>query len=229
MKVLLLDKDKLNMGLLEETITKAFKEITVFKYTTPFCFITGIYDELKGDADLVIIHIENDEDENIRLARDIQEYFPHIKVIFYSENRISAESVFLAMPSFFFKIPSENKVISNAIERVKKNIVYDNNSSLKIVSKGQIIKLKYEAINYMESAGRKICIYSSSGNFETSSTMDDMMKQLPEYFFKCHRSYIVNLYKVTSVTKLGISVLETSIIPFSRDVKEELRVRLQGI
>ena len=229
MKVLLLDKNKLNMDILEETITKAFNEITMFKYTTAFSFITGIYDELKGDADLVIMHIEDDKDENIRMARDIQEYFPHIKVIFYSENRICAESVFLAMPSFFFRLPSEDKVIFNALERINKNIIYDNNSSLKIVSKGQIIKLKYEEINYMESAGRKICIYSTSGNFETSSTMDDMMKQLPEYFYKCHRSYIVNLYKVTSITKLGISVLGKSIIPYSRDAKEELRIRLHEI
>lgn len=142
---------------------------------------------------------------------------------------ICAESIFIARPSFFFKIPLDSNLVCTALENLKKDIAYDNTGSLKLVSKGLIIKLRYETINYMESAGRKICIYSTNGNYETSSTMDEMMQQLPEYFFKCHRSYIVNLHKVTSVTKLGLGVLENYLVPFSRDLKEELKVRLKQI
>lgn len=229
MKVLLLDENKLNMDKLDKLICENVKDITIFKYITSFSFVTGIYDDLKGDVDLVLIHIKNNEDERIRMARDVQEYFPHIKVIFYSENIIYAENIFKATPSFFFKIPLEKDLVNKAFERVKKDISYDENNSIKIVSKGQVIKLRFETINYMESAGRKIYIYSTSGNYETYSTMNEMMGQLPDYFYKCHRSFIVNLYKVTSITKLGLSILENNLVPFSRDLKDDLKLRLQEI
>lgn len=229
MKVLLLDENKLNMDKLDKLMSENGKDITIFKYITSFSFITGIYDDLKGDVDLALIHIKNNDDERIRMARDVQEYFPHIKVIFYSENIIYAENIFKATPSFFFKIPWERELVNRAVERVKKDISYDENNSIKIVSKGQVIKLRFETINYMESAGRKIYIYSSSGSYETYSTMNEMMEQLPKYFYKCHRSFIVNLYKVTSITKLGLSILENNIVPFSRDLKDDLKLRLQEI
>lgn len=229
MKVLLLDENKLNMDKIDKMMRENAKDITIFKYITAFSFITGIYDELKGDVDLALIHIKNNEDERIRMARDVQEYFPHIKVIFYSENKIYAENIFKATPSFFFKIPWERELVNKAFEKVKKDISYDENNSIKIVSKGQVIKLRFETINYMESSGRKIYIYSTNGDYETYSTMNEMMEHLPDYFYKCHRSYIVNLYKVTSITKLGLSILDNNLVPFSRDLKDDLKLRLQEI
>ena len=229
MRVLLLDENNNNMNIIENLIIESFKDVTVFRYITAFSFVTGIYDELKGDADLLIIHISTDDDEKIKLAKDIQDYFPHIKLMFYSENVISAECIFQARPSFFFKMPIRGNIVCNALESVRKEVSYDNAGSLELVSKGRLIKLRYEAINYMESAGRKICIYSTNGNYETSSTMDDMMNRLPDYFYKCHRSYIVNLNKITSVSKLGIGILEKYYIPFSRELKEDLKMRLKNI
>lgn len=229
MKVLVLDENKTNVDKIELLLTNSHKDISIFKYSTPFAFVTGIYDDLKGDVDLVLIYISDDCDERLKLARDVQEYFPHIKVIFYSEKMICAESIFVAKPSFFFKMQSDSSILLKALERVEEDIGYYDGNSLKIVSKGQIIKLRYETINYMESVGRKICIYSTSGNYETFSTMSEMMEQLPEYFFKCHRSYIVNLYKVTSISKSGLGLLEQQLIPVSREIKEELKEKLQHI
>lgn len=229
MKVLLLDENKLNMDTIDKLVNRTIKDITVFKYITSFSFITGIYDELKGDVDLALIHIKDNEDERIIMARDVQEYFPHLKIIFYSENTIYAEKIFKATPSFFFKIPLDTNLVNKALEKIKKDISYDNNSSIKIVSKGQIIRLRFETINYMESVGRKIYIYSTSGNYETYSTMSEMLEQLPDYFYKCHRSFIVNLYKVTSITKLGLSISENTLVPFSRNLKDDLKIKLQQI
>lgn len=229
MKILLLDENEKNMTVIGSMLVNEMQGVTVIKYTTAFSFITGIYDEFKGDVDLALIYIKDNNDEKIKMAQDVQEYFPHIKVIFYSEKTISAEVIFKAIPSFFFGIPIENKKVMCGIKRVEKDISYYNNSSLKIVSKGQIIKLRFETINYMESAGRKIAIYSTSGNYETFSTMDDMMKQLPDYFFKCHRSYIVNLYKVTSLNKNDLSVMEKYLIPLSRNLKDVIKLRLKEI
>lgn len=229
MKILLLDHNRLNMEKLTAMLKNNIAGISVFGYNTPFAFVTGIYDEMKGAADLALIHIRDDMDENLKMARDVQNYFPHLKLVFYSENTISAESIFVAVPSFFFKIPANRDIIVRACKRIMGEIMLDNNNSLKIISKGQIIKLRYETINYMESAGRKICIYSSEGYYETASGMDEMMSELPEYFYKCHRSYIINIKKVTAYGQAGVSILDKDIIPVSRNLKSELKARIGNI
>lgn len=229
MKVLVLDDNKSYIKKLELLFTSLHKDISIFKYSTPFSFITGVYDEFKGDVDLVLMYISDDADERLKLAKDVQEYFPHIKVIFYSDKLIRAESIFVAKPSFFFRKQSDSMMLIRALERVEEDIGYYEENSLKIVSRGQVIKLKFETINYMESIARKICVYSTSGNYETVSTMREMMEQLPGYFFRCHRSYIVNLHKVTSITKSGLGLLEHQLLPVSREIKEELKERLQCI
>lgn len=222
MKVLILDADELNMSLVSAMIEQIIDEVLIFKYTSPFAFVTGICDELKGDADIAFIHILNNTDKNISMARNVQDYFPHLKLVFYSENTISAESVFWAVPSFFFKLPVQNNRIVHALNRIKEEIIYNTNNSLKIISKGKLIKLKHESINYMESEGRKICVYSTIGNYETSNTMENMLHQLPAYFYRCHRSYIVNIKKITSISCTQLCILRKDIIPVSRNLKTEL-------
>lgn len=49
-------------------------------------------------------------------------------------------------------------------------------------------------------------------------------KMLPESFFKCHKSYIVNLKQITAFENEGYLVLESNIrIPISRSRRKEIR------
>lgn len=227
MNVLMLDADKQNMDTLCSIFEAILEDSSVLKFTTPFAFVTGIYDELKGNADIAFIHIQSNKDENIIMARDIQDYFPHIKVVFYSENVISAESIFYAVPSYYFSLPAREREVTSAFLRIREEIARDSDISLHIISKGQLIKLKYNSIRYMESEGRKICIYSTAGNYETFSTMEEMMSRLPDNFYKCHRSYIVNLKKIISLSQIGVCIQGKITIPVSRNARQELTAILK--
>ncbi len=226
MKILLLDDNDANIEIISCWLKSNYSENIIFKYKTAFSFVTSICDELKGEADLSVIHIADNNDKNIQMARDIQDYFPHMKVIFYSEKAICAEAVFQAVPSFFFKIPMDTVKVNEAFERIGKEIHNEKSQSLNIVSKGRMIRLRFEAIHYMESIGRKVCIYSSIGSYETNATMAEIMSKLPAYFYQCHRSYIVNLKKITSYNATEVCILDKDIIPVSRNVKTELRNKI---
>lgn len=222
MRILLLDNNAANVENIADWLRNINPENIIYSYKTAFSFVTGIYDELKGEADLSVIHISSNQDENIRLAKDVQGYFPHMKVVFYSENKIYADTVFEAVPSFFFHLPIDAEKVSNAFMRIGREVWSDKSQSLEIVSKGQIIRLRFEAIYYMESIGRKVCIYSGLGSYETNATMAELLEKLPPYFYKCHRSYIINIKKVTSYNASGVCLLDKEIIPVSRNVRAEL-------
>ncbi|MDO5551103.1 MAG: LytTR family DNA-binding domain-containing protein, partial [Lachnospiraceae bacterium] len=56
-------------------------------------------------------------------------------------------------------------------------------------------------------------------------TIENMEKQLPEFFCRCHRSYIVNMQKVKAV-KPSLNVIELQdgiTVPLSRSYKKTIK------
>lgn len=195
-------------------------------YQNPFAFVTAIYDEMKGDVDLIFVHLSEEKDENIMIAHDIQEFFPHIRVIFYSETCSCAENIFLAIPTYFLKAPIGEKALTLAIQRVISNIQEERNQMLHLVCKGQHQKVKFNSIKYIESAGRKLNIYTQEGLYEINMTMAEIMERLPKQFVVCHRSYVINLDKVMMVQGDVIQLSTREMIPLSRSKHKEIAALL---
>ena len=191
-------------------------------FTTPFSAITYIYDEVKGNVDLFIVYIENNLN-NIMLAHDVQEYYPHIKVIFYSDNLECAEDIFEAYPSYFLKTPIKIHKMTSALERIKLTLDLDENQMLILKTCGEVRKIKYSSIIYMESIGRKIFIYTQDGEYIVNMTMQEMMCKLPDNFVLCHRSYIVNINKINSYKCDELQLVGGTLIPVSRSKKSEIK------
>ena len=46
--------------------------------------------------------------------------------------------------------------------------------------------------------------------------LSDMEKLLPEYFLRCHQSYLVNMDRIRKFTLDGIVLIDGRVIPVSR-------------
>ncbi len=55
----------------------------------------------------------------------------------------------------------------------------------------------YSDINYFEARNKKIVLYQDEDELEFYDSFSHMEEVLPEYFVRCHRSYIVNLFRTT--------------------------------
>lgn len=66
--------------------------------------------------------------------------------------------------------------------------------------------LPQDAIYYIESAKRKVVIYTQDEHIETYATMDELGAQLGENFFRCHRGFFVNLAMIEEYDKSEIQL-----------------------
>lgn len=98
MRVVILDGDEQNIKYLSCFIKDKYSHWTVNGYATTFALVTAVYDEFKVDVESLIVHVE--EDNSIELAKDLQEYFLHIRIIFYSGKSDNTEKTFRAVPTF---------------------------------------------------------------------------------------------------------------------------------
>lgn len=221
MRAAILDSDQQNINYLSDFIRDSYPHWTVSAYATPFALATAVYDEFKGDVELLIVHV--DTDSSIELAKDLQEYFPHIRVIFYSGSTDCAEKIFRAVPTFFLSLPFREEMVTMAFERARKGCEEDVGRTITIQSRGQKQKIRFSAIRYMESSGRKMFLYTDDGSFETYMTMDDALCKLPTQFIQCHRSYIINADRIEKYSGDGVLLSGRALVPISRSYQKKIR------
>lgn len=221
MRTVILDSDEQNTRYLSDFIREKYPDWMVNVYSTAFALVTAVYDEFKGDVELLMVNAEGDS--SIGLARDLQEYFPHIRIIFYSRTTDCAEEIFKAVPTFFLKLPFKKENTAAALERVRAGYVEDIGRTLAIQSRGQKQKIRFAAIRYIESSGRKMFLYTDDGSFETYMTIGDALGKLPPPFIQCHRSYIVNSDRIEKCSADGIFLTGGELVPLSRTYQKKIK------
>ncbi|MGL5577205.1 MAG: LytR/AlgR family response regulator transcription factor, partial [Sarcina sp.] len=81
-------------------------------------------------------------------------------------------------------------------------------------------------INYIEVYGRTITIFTEEKKYSVNMRLHILEEKLQENnFFRCHKSYLVNMEKIQSITKKSL-VIEGVEIPLSKyrikDLKKSL-------
>ena len=83
-------------------------------------------------------------------------------------------------------------------------------------------KILIKDILYVKSNADYLTMYTENGNYTFYERLKKIATELPEKKFKkCHRSFIINIDKVSRVDKDGVYINET-LIPVSISFKEEL-------
>lgn len=77
-------------------------------------------------------------------------------------------------------------VVRISVERKSKKIYKDSESG------GEIYYFHYEEIQYLEARDKKIILHVNKYEISFYSSLQKLEKILPDYFIRCHRSYIVN-------------------------------------
>lgn len=67
--------------------------------------------------------------------------------------------------------------------------------------------IKQDGIQYIQKEGMKVIFHTDTRDYETYSSFKKILPQLPKKFIQCHKSYIVNLDKITDVNITSSTIL----------------------
>lgn len=110
--------------------------------------------------------------------------------------------------------------LDKTLERIRNN---DEQSNLIVETAKKIIKLDYDEIHYCVMFSPYIDIHTSYEKVTLRKKISEMENELPsEYFIRCHRSYIVNIKHIKSITKNDILLENGETIPISRGKYKEI-------
>ena len=95
--------------------------------------------------------------------------------------------------------------------------------TLSIKLRNRISNIQIDAIRYAESNKRRVYIYTESGMVYCYGSLNDLEAQLPDYFLRCHKSFLVNMKKIERFNGNDLCLYTGEEIRVSRNKKVEAR------
>lgn len=163
----------------------------------------------KSYFDIIFLDIKMHKLSGIDVAKKLRENKNNSKIIFITSFK---EYVFQAFDvsafHYLIKPVSEEKILK-IMNRVLKSFKEEKNRDLYIViTKGkQAIKILLNNIYFFEIQNRIVIIHTTNGIIEYYDKISNVEEKIPgSDFFRCHRSYIVNLKYVMKFDKSSITL-----------------------
>ncbi len=175
--------------------------------------------------DLIVFDIVMPEKNGIESAKELRKGGYEGEIIFMTSNTEYALEAYGVYPLTFLQKPF---TYEKTVEIMKKFFSKNSFSSTLVIRNNEGAKeaVSMDSILYVESQGHSVCyalengeIYTAAGNFTKS------ISYLPEYFFRCHRCYAVNMKKAKTIQRYYF-VLENDVqIPISKGEFKEAQKR----
>lgn len=94
--------------------------------------------------------------------------------------------------------------------------------------KAKEISIPYQNIILFESRNKRLAVRTENQEFEFYDTLDSVLNSSPEYFMRIHKSFVVNLSRITLADygSMAVTFDDGTVAFISRTYKSELKEKL---
>lgn len=223
MIVAICDNDKNAVNYLEDIIKHIQKDILISKFNLIQDFMDTIENE--NIIDIVFMNIDwGEEKTGIDYMSDLSGKNPQMQIIYTTNDGENySEKIFLKKVNLCgFLIKPVRKdfveiILNNAIEAAE-----TNNKEYMIVNKNREIRaISCREILYLESSIHHITVHTVREKITFYGQLEKERKNLPNYFIKSHKSYVVNMNFIRNIDD-KIHLINDEIIDISRSCRAEV-------
>ncbi|MBC8546406.1 response regulator transcription factor [Clostridiaceae bacterium NSJ-31] len=175
--------------------------------------------------DIVLMDISMGKVSGVELAQRLGELSPACQIIFVT-GYLSLTPEAYEAPHLCLVVKGElERRLPAALHRALENLERQEEEFLALERKGQSLVLRQSAILYLERMQRITEIVCEDGGLaSTYEPLEQILERLDRcYFVQCHKSYAVNLRKVSVFRKNGFVLQNGKTVPISRKHLEAAR------
>lgn len=225
MHIAICDNERIVADRLNEQIIKTEPDSSISIFTD----IDRFFDTIEDSAfyDLVFMDIDWGQPENgISHAEKLLDRSPGTQVIYVTGYGAEySQQIFLTRSNLcgFLAKPVEPEYLSELLVKAKENIHAGAEYKFLIQNKGVMESIPYSEILYFENKGHKTVINLRSRSLIFNAPLEEIRKNLPQFFLNCHKSFSVNMDHIRRIDKNGI-ILENEVkVPVSKAHYAETR------
>ena len=217
MNCLIVDDDRSSAKLIENYVSK-----------TNFLHLSGICGDAmeamrflkKQPVDLIFLDIEMPKMSGLDLAQSVSKL---TQIVFMSAQASYAVKAFEIDVTDYIHKPVSYQRFLDSVQRAKKHYDARENGEEKdfifVKTDRHLLKIKYNDIRWIEAMSDYVMIYTSTGRHIVLSSLKAIEEKLPvKQFVRSHRSFIVNLDKITAIDDSSVIIDEKS-VPLGKTFK----------
>lgn len=219
MELLIIDNDLQFLKMLSNKLKQTYKDVLIDTFT----YVPND-NELKKEYTVIFIDILIGQSNGIEAAKRLKNIFPKAHIVFMSnfqELIFQTQEIrplcFIRKNEFnydfmiFMQLLQDemNSSIKLSFELVKSNSMQQKNRT--VIQSSDIV--------YVECFLHKIIINTYNEQYFVKSSMKEFMSMVQNcrYFFRIHRSYVINMNYVYRINKTTVNMI-------NEDVKNELEI-----
>lgn len=164
---------------------------------------------------LAFLDIQMDEIDGISLAKTLKER-NHKIVIFFVTSYNDYQDEAMDLRAFrFFEKPFNAERLYSGLEKAMEYID-ESYIDFYVWSDNEHKKILVDDVIYVERGNRQVTLVTTQGNFTTRETFDEWCEILQNsFFYRVHKSFIVNLHYVTGYKYSELYVQKNIRIPIA--------------
>lgn len=198
-------------------------EHTIISFSNAQALLSHVEDYSENCIDIIVTDIEMPGINGLSMAKALKPLFPRLQFIFITNYTDYIQDVFSVDPVYYILKPVDPQKLIEALEMAVTEIDAGNRNAINITSKKKVLRIRYDEIKYVESYMRTILVHEIRRNTEILMKLDNFQKQLPSFFIRTHKSYLVNMNMVRSISNNRIELFSGEIVPVAKAKFPEIK------
>ena len=188
-------------------------------FTSAENFLFHYADE--SDYDILLLDIEMGAMNGVDLAKTIRKINDTVQIVFITGfPDFIAEGYEVSALHYLMKPVSEEKLHA-VLDKAAANLA-KSEKRLCITHDRQTDFIPLSQITYIEAQKQYVELHTSDVLYRMKSSLADIESKLDEYFFRCQRSFIVNLRYVIRIKNDCVVLKNGAEVPISRGMAEKI-------
>ena len=173
--------------------------------------------------DIILLDIVMPFINGIETAREIRQNDKNVKIVFLTSSpEYAVESYTVKADNYLLK-PVAPDALYRCLDELAEDIS-QRCSTITIKGRYSVYRIPLDDIEYVEAQNKHIIFYMYNGaSVDTTEPMHihENSLTLSDGFFRCHRSYIVNINRIDTYTPQEIKMRSGCRIPIARSCRKE--------
>lgn len=179
-----------------------------------------------GKPDLLFMDIKLPGKDGMAVTEHLRKAGYSSQVIFITSYRERVFSAFDLDAVHYLLKPVKREKLYAAMDKAIKRLSGDGGKRLILTKGDEAFCVQLRNILYCEVFDHQIFIHTRIESFQVSGTLDAFEKRLDSRFFRCHRSYLVNMDAVVEKREGAAVVAGGGEVLISRRKQQEFTKRL---
>ncbi len=166
--------------------------------------------------DLLLLDIAMEPLSGMDLARKLRTRGVDSKIIFITAHQQYAIDAYDVQASHYLVKPVDIPKLEAVLLKLCSSLKLQHKCAIAIRQGTAVRRIPFDQVFYLEVINRKIHLHTENESLPFYGKLEELEPSLPETFFRCHRSYIVNFDHVQRYDKKDVWLNNMERIPLSK-------------